>query len=339
MGHFSRLFIAGLLALALPQLFAQTSQNEERSNLALANTVAERPFKAAVRPINVGPLSPQASQSAQNPSSPVPDYSSQVPPQQASAKDIDRTPQSPASANPGSLLQRIAPPSEQSTPEELEGQGDELRGQKAFLDAMDYYRLALKKNESAVLHNKIGMCLLQLRRDQESRKEFQHAIRLNKDYSEAYNNLGALYYNARKFGPAVREYKKAIKLNEENAAFHTNLGYAYFAQKDYERASREYQRAIQIDPQIFQRQSSGAGVSVRLVSSNDLGHFHYVMAQMYGQQGNSDRCRYYLAKANEEGYPIRYALHDNEFAALRKDPNFVTFVRSLKPPPPIENSN
>jgi len=309
MGRFGRLLAPQLAILALPFLCAQMPAQ-------------------------------QSLQSAQN--SPIPDYSSQL--KQDATAAADHPVQIPAQQPsvpptvPAPAVERIPPPSENATPEELEQQGDELRGQKAFLDAMDYYRLALKKNDTAVVHNKIGMCLLQLRREQESRKEFEHAIRMNKDYPEAYNNLGALYYNLRKFGPAVREYKKAIKLNDANAAFHTNLGYAYFAEKDFDRASREYQRAIQLDPEIFMRQSSGAGVSVRLVSSNDLGHFHYVMAQMYGQQGDLEHCRYYLSKANEEGYPIRYALHDNEFASLRKDPNFVTFVRSLKPPPQVDNN-
>jgi tetratricopeptide (TPR) repeat protein len=325
MGRLSRLLISVLLALALPLLVAQTPDHP-------AATIANSGTQSSV---------------------PIPDYSSQLPSssaapsrlpgQQVSSSAPDRTQQLPAQppspiVNAEPVL-RVPPPPENATAAELEGQGDDLRAQKAFLDAMDYYRAALKKQESAVLHNKIGMCLLQLRRDSESRKEFQRAIHLDKDYPEAYNNLGALYYNTRKFGPAIKEYRKAIKLNDLNAAFHTNLGYAYFAEKDYDHASREYQRAIQIDPEIFQRQSSGAGVSVRLVSSNDLGHFHYVMAQMYGQQGDLEHCRYYLSKANEEGYPIRYALHDNEFAVLRKDPNFVNFVRSLKPPPPADSNN
>jgi tetratricopeptide (TPR) repeat protein len=325
MGRFSRLFISALLVLAMPLLVAQTPA----------------PLSAMI-------ANPGAQQSAEQPLSPIPDYSSQVPPPSAAPSRLpgqqasDRTPQLSAQeqspiVNAGPLL-RVPPPQENATAAELEAQGDDLRAQKAFLDAMDYYHAAVKKQESAVLHNKIGMCLLQLRRDSESRKEFERAIHLDKNYPEAYNNLGALYYNSRKYGSAVKEYKKAIKLHDANAAFHTNLGYAYFAQKDFDHASREYQRAIHIDPEIFQRQSSGAGVSVRLVSSNDLGHFHYVMAQMYGQQGDLQHCRYYLSKANEEGYPIRDALHDNVFAVLRKDPNFITFVRSLKPPPPVDSN-
>jgi len=227
---------------------------------------------------------------------------------------------------------RVPPPSENADPVELEQQGDQLRAQKAYLDSIDYYRAAMKTADNAVLHNKIGMCLLQLRRDPQAKKEFQHAIKANKDYAEAYNNLGALYYNLRKYGSAIKEYKKAIKLHEENASFHSNLGGAYFSQKDFDRASKEYQRAIQLDPEIFQRQSSAAAISIRLVGSNDLGHFHYVMAQMYGQHGDQQHCRFYLSKANEEGYPIKDALRDNGFAGLRKNPEFVAFVRSLKPP-------
>jgi len=227
---------------------------------------------------------------------------------------------------------RVPPPSESATAPELEAQGDQYRAQKAYLDSIDYYRAALRKDDTAVLHNKIGISLLLLQRHAEAKKEFERAIKLDKSYPEAYNNLGALFYNARRYGTAIKEYKKAIRLADENASFHSNLGTAYFSQKDFDRATREYQRAMQIDPQIFDRAPSG-GVAVKLVTSNDLGHFHYVMAQMYGQHGDQERCKHYLSKANEEGYPIKSALHDNEFAGLRKDPDFVAFVRSLKPPP------
>lgn len=245
--------------------------------------------------------------------------------------------QEPTAAAAPTTQQRVPPPPENATALELERQGDQLRAQKAYLDSIDYYRAAVRKADSSVLHNKTGMCLLQLRRDAEAKKEFQQAIRLNKNYAEAYNNLGALYYNARRYGSAIREYKKAIKLSDDNASFHSNLGAAYFSQKDTNQAVKEYQRAIQLDPEIFQRQSSSAAISIRLVGSNDLGHFHYVVAQMYGQHGDKEHCRFYLSKANEEGYPIKSALHDNEFADLRKDPDFVTFLRSLKPPPANPN--
>lgn len=244
--------------------------------------------------------------------------------------------QQPSAPAPGAdagstFIPRVPPPPETASAQELETQGDSLRAKKLYLDSIDYYRAAIKKSKSntAVLHNKAGISLLLLDRNKEAKKEFQAAIKLDKTYSEAYNNLGALFYNMRRWGAAIKQYKKAIALEDGNASFHSNLGTAYFSERDYDHAVVEYQTAMQLDPQIFDRQASG-GVAVRLITSNDLGHFHYVMAQMYGLHGDVERCRYYLSKANEEGYPTRDALRDKVFARLRKDPDFVAFVRSLR---------
>lgn len=237
----------------------------------------------------------------------------------------------PSDVRTGPSPFRVPPPPENSTAEELETQGDTLRAQKLYLDSIDYYRTAAKKQDSAVLHNKIGISFLQLQRSHEAKKEFQEALKRNHDYAEVYNNLGVLQYKDQRYGSAIKEYRKALKFGEKNASFHSNLGTAYFANKDYERATREFSRALELDPAIFENRPS-AGVAARLVSTNDLGRFHYVMAQMYGQRGDVEHCRYYLSKANEDGYSVRDALRDSVFADLRKDPGFVAFVRSLKTP-------
>src|SRR5690348_14380347 len=65
------------------------------------------------------------------------------------------------------------PPSPASGLQELENEGDSLRAQKDYLDAIDYYRAALQKNDSAVLHNKMGVAWIQLSKYAEARKEFQ----------------------------------------------------------------------------------------------------------------------------------------------------------------------
>jgi tetratricopeptide (TPR) repeat protein len=249
---------------------------------------------------------------------------------------VGQQPQAQEPAADSAILTRVPPPAPDATPQELEVQADKLRGQKAYLDSLDYYHAAVQKKDSAQLHNKMGISYFLLHRDQEARKEYQRAVKMNKEYAEAYNNLGALYYNQRRFGSSIKEYKRALKLNDDNASFHKNLGTAYFSEKDFQAASREYQRAMALDPTVFERQPSG-GIAINLISSNDLGHFHYVMAEMYGQQGDVEHCRYYLSKANEEGYPIRDALRDSGFAGLRKDPEFVSFLRSLKAPPTDPN--
>jgi tetratricopeptide (TPR) repeat protein len=232
----------------------------------------------------------------------------------------------------------VQPPSPSSSAQDLETRGDSLRAEKDNLDAIDYYTLALDKEESAVLHNKMGVALLQLSKTTDARRQFERAIKMDKSLPEAHNNLAVTFYVRKQYGPAIKEYQRAIKLNPDSAPFHSNLGSAYFSEKNFNKATREYARAMQIDPNIFDPSPSG-GVSVKLATQGDRAYFHYVIAKMYGSQGDQEHCRLYLSKANEEGYSVKEALKDPEFTGLRKDPAFVEFVRSLKPPPPLEANN
>src|SRR5581483_6926627 len=74
----------------------------------------------------------------------------------------------PAAAAPA----RVQPPSATATAHELEKSADELRQEKLYLDAIDYYREALKRSPAnlAVLHNKIGITQLQMGRYPEAKK-------------------------------------------------------------------------------------------------------------------------------------------------------------------------
>lgn len=240
---------------------------------------------------------------------------------------------------PSDPQQTVEPPSPISSAKDLEVRGDGLRAQKDYLDAIDYYQAALGKNDTAVLHNKLGVAELQLSKYGVAHKEFARAVKLDNSLPEAHNNLAVTYYVNKQFGPAVKEYRRAIKLRPDNASFHSNLGSAYFSHKEFDKATQEYARAMQLDPTIFDPSPSG-GVSVKLATQGDRAYFHYVIAKMYGSKGDDEHCRLYLSKANEEGYSrVKDALKDEEFAALRKDPAFVEFVRSLKPPPPMEANN
>lgn len=222
-------------------------------------------------------------------------------------------------ANP---LHRIEPPSSTASVQELELRGDELRQQKAFLDAIDYYRAAVAKTKSSVLYNKMGIAELQLQRLDDARKDFGRAIKMDKTYPEAYNNLGVVYYQTKKYGKAIKQYKKAIELRDESASFHSNLGSAYFSQKEFQMAAVEYNRALQLDPDIFERNSKG-GISAQLQSPEDRAHFAYVIAKMYAQVGNFDRSLLYLRRAMEDGYSgMKGVYEDQEFAKLRGDPRF-----------------
>ena len=108
-------------------------------------------------------------------------------------------------------MRRAEPPPATSSAEELEKRGDSLRAEKAYLDALDYYRAAMAKkpNDPQIL-NKLGIAELQLQRYDDAGKSFARAIRYNRQYADALNNLGVIDYTKRKYAKAIKQYEKAI---------------------------------------------------------------------------------------------------------------------------------
>lgn len=223
---------------------------------------------------------------------------------------------------------RAEPPAASATAEELESRGDQLRTDKAYLDALDYYRAAAAKKQSASIYNKAGITELLMQRYKEARKDFERAIKADRHHADAYNNLGVIHYIGKGYGKAIKEYQEALKLRPDSASFYSNLGAAYFSKRDFERASVAYSQAVQLDPDIFER-TSHAGVQAQMSSPDDRAHFDYVVAKLYAKTGSTDRSLQYLRKAMEEGYKaINDVYKDAEFAELRKDPRFTQLMAS-----------
>ncbi len=225
------------------------------------------------------------------------------------------------------LMRRAEPPAANATAEDLEERGDQLRAEKAYLDALDYYRAALaKKPNSPRIYNKAGIAELQTQRYKEARKNFQHAIRADRQFADAYNNLGVVYYEEKNYRKAIKQYQQALELRTDAASYYSNLGAAYFSRKEFEKAVLAYKQALQLDPDVLER-TSRTGVTAQLPSPEDRAHYHYVMAKLYAKMGATDRCLEYLRRAMEEGYKgINDVYKDAEFADLRKDPRFTELM-------------
>jgi tetratricopeptide (TPR) repeat protein len=225
-------------------------------------------------------------------------------------------------------LHRAEPPAPGATAKELESRGDELQSEKYYLDAIDYYQAALKKDPgNAVLVNKVGMQQLLLHRWGEARTSFNHAIKIDKKYANAYANLAVVYYEETSYTKSVRYYDKAIELDGDEAVFYNNRAAAFFARKQYQKAMADYAKALQIEPDIFDRASRGQGVQAKLPSPQDIAHYDYVLAKLFASTGSPDRSLHYLKKAMEEGYKdIKNVYKDEEFSSLRKDPRFVELM-------------
>jgi tetratricopeptide (TPR) repeat protein len=232
-----------------------------------------------------------------------------------------------------SPIRRAEPPSPALSVDELLRRGDELRAEKAYLDALDYYRTALSRGseQTASIHNRMGIVQMEMERWKESIKEFELAIKADKNFADAHNNLGVDFYELKKYGKAISQYETAIRIRAESAPYFSNIGAAYFAKKDFEKAAAAYTQALALDPDIFEH-NSRAGVAARLPSPDDRAHFDYVMAKLYAKAGVTDRSLQHLKRAMEEGYKaIDDVYKDAEFAEVRKDPRF-TQLMAVRPP-------
>jgi tetratricopeptide (TPR) repeat protein len=230
------------------------------------------------------------------------------------------------------LIRHAEPPSPTASRVELEQRGDELRAEKAYLDALDYYRAAMAKGQSdAGLWNKSAITELFLQRFKDAKKELEHATHLDPRFGDAFNNLGVVFYLQKKYENAIKWYDKAIKIRPDSASYYSNLGAAYFSKKDFEKATFAYNRAVQLDPAVFEN-SSHVGIAAQMSSPDDRAHFEYVLAKLFAKQGDSDRSLLYLKRALEEGYKgIDNVYKDPEFEHLRSDARF-TQLMAARPP-------
>jgi tetratricopeptide (TPR) repeat protein len=233
------------------------------------------------------------------------------------------------------LIQTVAPPSPTASVAELEDQGDDLREEKLYLDALDYYHAAIAKEpENAPLYNKAGMAELLLQHYREAEGDFKRAIQLDHHFADARNNLGVVEYERGKYGGAIKEYRRAIKIKPNSASFYNNLGAAYFSKKKWKEATEAYSTAIQLDPDIFNR-TSRIGVTAQMSSPEDQARFEYVLAKIYAKDGRTDHALMCLRRALEGGYKdIDDAFKDSEFSALRKDPRFIQLMAERQTPIP-----
>ena len=252
----------------------------------------------------------------------------------AAALDLDQQMPGtlPAPATPSVAPSPPLIPLKGSSASDLEHQGDLLRGQKRYFDAVDYYQAALAQQVTPLRYNKLGMAYLFLQQDKEAKKAFEQALKLDKNCPEAWNNRGFVEQIKRNYGKASKYYERALTLKPEAPTFHYNLASVYFAQHKYQEAATEYRAAYQIDPDIFERVTR-MGVLAQTSSPDDRAAFSFMVAKMYAQAGDVEHCIEYLRKAMEEGFRgIKQVYSDSEFATMRTDKRF-TELMDRRPQP------
>jgi tetratricopeptide (TPR) repeat protein len=215
---------------------------------------------------------------------------------------------------------KTAAPAPPAAPLDPEHRADILMARKMYREAVDVYKEG--PLDSAIIWNKIGIAYHQMVQLDAARRNYERAIKLNPEYSEAINNLGTVYYAHKNYKKAISYYKRALKLSPNSASVYSNLGTAYFARKKYKEAAQAYQTALSLDQDVFEHHGS-YGVLLEERSVEERAKFHFYLAQTYAKAGMHDRALQYIRKALEEGFKERKKLMENpEFEGLRELPEF-----------------
>lgn len=119
-----------------------------------------------------------------------------------------------------------------------------------YQKSIEYYTVALKKDENSYSYNNRGIAKALLHEYESAIEDFNLAIKLDpNNLLIYYNNRGAVNYRKEKYNSAISDYSKAIKTNSNNvnaSIVYTNRGIAYVEKKEFDKAIRDYSKSIEI---------------------------------------------------------------------------------------------
>ncbi len=103
------------------------------------------------------------------------------------------------------------------------------------------------KREEAVEYLKNGKEQFLLGNYEEAKVEFEFAVKVDEDYSDAWSNLAAACINLNDLSSAIMHTIEAIELDESNYRAAYNLAYALDERMDYIQAIEWYRKAIDLE--------------------------------------------------------------------------------------------
>ena len=107
---------------------------------------------------------------------------------------------------------------------------------------------AVEINRTAEYLNLKGLILSELGKNDEAKKVYQEALKLEPNLAEIYNNLGLLHLKSKKIEDAAVAFQEALKRNVNYTLAYVHLGKVLLEMEKYDEAMQVFQRALDIDP-------------------------------------------------------------------------------------------
>jgi len=161
--------------------------------------------------------------------------------------------------------------------------------------------------DSPIVHNHLAIALYARKQFKDARENFETALSLKPDYTEARNNLGRLLIDMGEFDEAISvitEVTKDLTYPQPEKAY-SNLAIAYLRTKNYRLAQKAAEQAIDLNRsdcmakgllgQVFYYQKQFVKAAANLDSAvelcKNLDEAHYFGALSYLQMGKMEKAR------------------------------------------------
>lgn len=145
----------------------------------------------------------------------------------------------------------------------------------------------------------MGMTYHNMDMKEKAIENFQKAISLKDDYSEAHNYLGTLYSNEGLWDKAIAHFDQAVAnpLYGTPAVPLYNAGWAYYSKKDYSKAMNSYRRALERDPQTVLRPQIEKNIGLIYFDQSDTPNAIYHLNKSVGLNPNLFDAYFFLGES------------------------------------------
>ncbi len=115
-----------------------------------------------------------------------------------------------------------------------------------FIDAEKFFKKLIFLQKTAENLYTLGNIQKKQKKFEEAIESFEEAIKLNPNFSEAYNNLGSAQKSLKNFEEAILSYKKAIDLKASNVEACYNLATLNYFLENYNEASNYFKNIVNL---------------------------------------------------------------------------------------------
>jgi tetratricopeptide (TPR) repeat protein len=115
-------------------------------------------------------------------------------------------------------------------------------------EAIKWFNQALKIEKNATYFNNRGSAYFEIKKMQEALADYQVALKMQAEFTDAQYNLANLYSAIQKHEEAINAYSKILQKDNHQIDALYNRGNAYKKIKKYQEAIKDYLMVLQIEP-------------------------------------------------------------------------------------------